>query len=193
MLAAAESKVLKGPASGTGGGDRRNYSLKGRIVSTSRNLAHRGFSARRVPRTKLLAISVAVLASLSITAVAVAAGTTLSTGRANVRGKTRTVVVNSAGVTLYALSGERPPKLKCINSACFKFWLPYKVSATAKLTKSKGISGTVGRLHRIKAKFYQVMLNGRPLYAFVGDNGKRGSAKGDGIKAFGGTWSVVSP
>ncbi len=159
---------------------------------TPRNLAHRGFSAGRAPRTTLAAILVAVLV-LSVTAVAVAAGTTLATGRATVNGKRRTVVVNSAGVTLYALSGERVGRLKCINSTCFKVWLPYKVSRTGKLTKSAGISGTVSRLRRVKAKFYQVMLNGRPLYTFAGDKNKEGSAKGNGIKAFGGTWSVVSP
>lgn len=160
---------------------------------TPRNLAHRGPSAGRAPRTKLAAGLVAVLVSLSITAAAVAAGTTLATGKAKVNGKTRTVVVNSGGVTLYALSGERVGKLKCINSTCFKVWLPYKVSATGKLTKASGISGTVSRLRRVKAKFYQVMLSGRPLYAYVGDKGKRGSAKGNGIRAFGGTWTVVSP
>lgn len=167
--------------------------LKGRIVFISRNLAHRGLSASRAPSTKLAAILVTVLVSLSITAVAVAAGTTLATGKAKVNGKTRTVVVNSAGLTLYALSGERVGNLKCINSTCFKIWLPYKVSRTAKLTKSSGISGRVSLLRRVKAKFYQVMLNGHPLYTFVGDNGKRGSAKGNGIRAFGGTWSVLSP
>jgi predicted lipoprotein with Yx(FWY)xxD motif len=38
-----------------------------------------------------------------------------------------------------------------------------------------------------------VTLNGRPLYTFALDKGKKGSAKGEGIVAFGGTWHVVTP
>jgi len=54
-----------------------------------------------------------------------------------------------------------------------------------------GISGTLSKLHRVKSKFYQVMLHGASLYRFIGDKGKKGSALGQGIKAFGGTWAVV--
>jgi predicted lipoprotein with Yx(FWY)xxD motif len=132
----------------------------------------------------------AILAMASMTAVAVAAGsTTLATGKASVKGKTKTVVVDSSGVTLYTLSGESAGHLKCVSSACLKAWPPDKVSATAKVTKAKGISGAASKLHR--GTFYQVTLNGRPLYRFVGDAGKKGSAKGEGITAFGGTWHVV--
>jgi predicted lipoprotein with Yx(FWY)xxD motif len=63
------------------------------------------------------------------------------------------------------------------------------VSAHAKLTKARGVKGTVSKLHR--AGFYQVMLNGHPLYRFLSDGGKKGSATGEGIAAFGGTWHVV--
>jgi predicted lipoprotein with Yx(FWY)xxD motif len=149
--------------------------------------------ARGLPGSRTLAVLVSVMAIASMAAAAVAAGTTLATGKATVKGKTKTVVVNSRGVTLYTLSGERVGKLKCVTTACFKVWPPYKVSATAKLTKAKGISGTIGRLHRPKGKFYQVMLNGHPLYTFAPDAGEKGSAEGEGIKSFGGTWHVVSP
>lgn len=136
----------------------------------------------------------AVLAVTSIGAVAVAAvSATLTTGKATVKGKTRTVVVDSHGLTLYTLSGESVDHLKCVSTQCFNAWPPYKVSAAAKLTKSASISGKIGRLHRLKGKFYQVTLNGHSLYTFVGDAGKTGSAKGEGITAFGGTWHVVSP
>jgi predicted lipoprotein with Yx(FWY)xxD motif len=72
---------------------------------------------------------------------------------------------------------------------CFKFWPPYKVSANAKLTKAKGVKGTVSKLRR--GSFYQVMLNGHPLYRFLPDGDKKGSALGEGVTAFGGTWHVV--
>jgi predicted lipoprotein with Yx(FWY)xxD motif len=129
-----------------------------------------------------------------MSAVAIAAGThTLATGTASVNGTTKTVVVNAHGVTLYTLSGETAKHLKCTSAACLSAWPPYKVTAGARLTKTRAIRGTIGRLHRISARFYQVTLNGHPLYTFIGDSGQKGSAKGQGITAFGGTWHVVLP
>jgi predicted lipoprotein with Yx(FWY)xxD motif len=131
-----------------------------------------------------------VVASTATFAVA-ASTTTVGTAGVKVGGKSRTVVGDSSGATLYTLSGERVDHLKCVSSTCFGFWPPYKVSATAKLTKAKGISGTLSKLHRINGKFYQVVLNGQPLYRFAPDKGKKGSASGEGIQSFGGTWHVV--
>jgi predicted lipoprotein with Yx(FWY)xxD motif len=149
---------------------------------------------RRAAQLKTLGVAIVVLAAMS--AVAVAASTTLATRKASVKGKTKTVVVDARGATLYMLSGEsvgHRTRLKCLSSACLKAWPPYKTTRTAKLAKASGIKGTLGRLHRVKAKLYQVTLGGHPLYTFVGDNGKKGSAKGDGLTAFGGTWHVVAP
>jgi len=154
----------------------------------------RRFGVVRASRATTLGVLAAVLAVTSMSAVALAAGsTTLATGKATVKHTTKTVVVDSRGLTLYTLSGESVKNLKCVNATCFNVWPPYKVSGSAKLSKAPGVSGTIGRLHRIKGKFYQVMLNGHPLYTFAGDAGKKGSAKGEGITAFGGTWHVVSP
>ena len=97
--------------------------------------------------------------------------------------------------TLYTLSGEsvgRVTHLKCVNNSCFKVWPPLKTTASAKLTKASGVNGTLGKLQRVKGKFYQVTLDGHPLYTFAPDQGKKGSAKGEGVKAFGGTWNVVA-
>jgi predicted lipoprotein with Yx(FWY)xxD motif len=162
-------------------------------MSTPRSARGR-FGARRLPNSKTLGVLVAILAMASMTAVAVAAGsTTVATGKATVKSKTRIIVVDSSGMTLYTLSGESAGHLKCVSSACFRAWPPYTVSATAKLTQAKGVSGTLSKLHRVKNKIYQVMLNGHPLYRFSGDSGKMGAAKGEGITAFGGTFHVVAP
>ena len=153
------------------------------------------FRARRVPKSKMIAVCVAVLAIASMTGIAVAAGTTLGTGTARVTGKSKKVVVDSRGVTLYTLSGEtvgRVSHLKCVNNSCFKVWPPLKTTASAKLTKASGVNGTLGKLRRVKGKFYQVTLDGHPLYTFAPDGGQKGSAKGEGVKAFGGTWNVVA-
>ncbi len=145
----------------------------------------------RLPGSRLIALGVPVVAVGSMAGIAVAASTTLGTGMVKVNGKSKTVLVDSRGVTLYTLSGESVGHLKCVSSQCFGFWPPYEVSATATLTKAKGVTGTLSKLHRVKGKFYQVMLNGHPLYRFAPDTNKKGSALGEGIPSFGGTWHVV--
>lgn len=155
----------------------------------------RRFSGRRVPKSNTIAVCVALMAIASMTGTAVAAGTTLGTGTAQVSGKSKKVVLDSRGVTLYTLSGEsvgRVTHLKCVNNSCFKVWPPLKTTASGKLTKASGVNGTLGKLRRVKGKFYQVTLDGHPLYTFAPDGGNKGSAKGEGVKAFGGTWHVVA-
>ncbi len=134
--------------------------------------------------------------TLAMAGVAVAANPTVSKGTARVNGNNRSVVVNVNGQTVYTLSGERvgnPTVLKCINQTCFSIWLPVRTNANERLTKGPGVSGNVGRLRRVRANFYQVTLNGKPLYRYVGDANTKGNAKGQGIRSFGGTWSVVNP
>jgi predicted lipoprotein with Yx(FWY)xxD motif len=99
-----------------------------------------------------------------------------------------TIVVDSHGMTLYELKPETTRHLLCKTSQCFGFWPPLKTSKKATLSKASEISGKLGKLHR--AGFYQVTLDGRPLYHFSLDK-KKGQAVGQGIKTFGGTWHVV--
>ena len=142
---------------------------------------------------RIIGVGWAVVA-LSLAGVALASSPTLlQTGKSSVKGAQKTVVVDTRGMTLYTLSDERVGNLKCLTQACFGFWPPYKVSATEPLTKARGISGTLGRLRRVKGRFYQLMLNGHPLYRYSGDQNKKGSAKGEGIKSYGGTWHVATP
>jgi predicted lipoprotein with Yx(FWY)xxD motif len=98
--------------------------------------------------------------------------------------------VNSRGVALYTLSGATKSHFKCASSLCFGFWPPMKVhSAHAKLTKGPGVKGKLGIVHR--SGFFQVTLNGHPLYMFSVDKGRKGIAMGEGVVSFGGTWHVV--
>jgi predicted lipoprotein with Yx(FWY)xxD motif len=147
-------------------------------------------TSSRTRRLTVLAVSVAALA-VAGTAIA-ASAPTLQIGKAKVRGQTKNVVVQIQGLTLYTLSDERVGNLKCLNNACFSIWPPYKVPASGALTKAPGISGTLARLKRVRGGFYQLMLNGRPLYRYNGDSSK-GQANGQGIRSYGGTWSVVTP
>jgi predicted lipoprotein with Yx(FWY)xxD motif len=97
------------------------------------------------------------------------------------------ILANSKGQTLYELGGETSHHLLCTSTACFHFWPPYKVSKNAKLT-SAGVKGKLSKIHR--SGFYQVTLNGIPLYRFSLDM-HAGQATGQGVKSFGGTWHVV--
>jgi hypothetical protein len=58
------------------------------------------------------------------------------------------------------------------------------------VTAAKGIKGKLGVLHR--SGFFQVTLNGHPLYTFKLDNAKKGNTTGEGIVSFGGTWHVIA-
>lgn len=147
-------------------------------------------------RRLALTLGVTIVALAGIAAIALAAATTVGTGTAKVSGKNKTVVVDSRGVTLYTLSGEsvgRNTTLKCLTKACFAIWPPLKTTANAKLTKPRSVKGTLSKLRRVKGGFYQVTLDGRPLYTFSGDSSKKGSAAGEGIRSFGGTWRVATP
>ncbi len=104
----------------------------------------------------------------------------------------KTIVVDSHGLTVYALSPETTRHLLCTKAnGCFKFWPPVTVSsAKASLTAAIGVKGKLGVLHR--DGLFQVTLAGRPVYRFAGDASKRGNAKGQGLHGFGGVWHVVS-
>jgi predicted lipoprotein with Yx(FWY)xxD motif len=104
---------------------------------------------------------------------------------------TEAIVVDTHGVAVYTLSGENAHSLKCTSKACLGFWPPVKVhSSHVKLTKGPGVKGKLGTLHR--NGFFQLTLNGRPLYNFMLDKDKKGIAMGEGVVSFGGTWHVVA-
>jgi predicted lipoprotein with Yx(FWY)xxD motif len=109
----------------------------------------------------------------------------------SVKGRTMSIAVNGQVQTLYALGGESLAKLKCISAQCLKTWPAFRVpSANTKVAVAKGVPGQVSILTRIKAKLFQVMLDRHPLYTYSGDSGS--SAKGQGIKSYGGSWHVIT-
>jgi predicted lipoprotein with Yx(FWY)xxD motif len=99
------------------------------------------------------------------------------------------ILVDSRGRTLYVLSADLAGKSKCFG-ACAQNWPPLR--ASRKPTVGTGLKASkVGTIRRSDGK-PQVTYNRHPLYRFVGDT-KPGQTHGQGIVAFGGRWTVVSP
>jgi predicted lipoprotein with Yx(FWY)xxD motif len=151
--------------------------------------AERGIPVRPGRIAALCVAAVAGLAVAALAGLAVAKSFTLNVAKdVQVKGKSESVVVGANGKSVYTLSGETSRHLLCNSQTCFGFWPPLKVAKNASLTKAPGVGGKLGTIHR--SGFFQVTLNGRPVYNFGGD-GKR-QANGEGIKSFGGTWHVVA-
>jgi predicted lipoprotein with Yx(FWY)xxD motif len=109
-------------------------------------------------------------------------GAVVKTGSSSALGAT--VLTDSAGMTLYALSGEHEGKFICTTSACVAIWHPLSAAGTP--------GGSVGSLGRVKRPdgTEQVTYKGMPLYTFAQDR-QPGEAKGEGIKDVG-TWKAVT-
>jgi predicted lipoprotein with Yx(FWY)xxD motif len=97
-----------------------------------------------------------------------------------------TILVNSQGMTLYALSGENGSHFICTSTECVAIWHPLKASGLGTP------SGSVTSLATVKRPdgTVQVTYKGMPLYTFAQDT-TAGETKGQGVKDVG-TWSVVS-
>lgn len=93
-----------------------------------------------------------------------------------------TILVDSHGMTLYSLSGERGGKFICTSGACTQVWHPLTGSTAGAGVRSLG---TVKRPDGTE----QVTYRGIPLYTFAQDRAP-GEANGQGIKDVG-TWSAV--
>jgi predicted lipoprotein with Yx(FWY)xxD motif len=109
---------------------------------------------------------------------------TVSTGQADVKGKTETVLVNAKGLTLYYDTHDSPGKATC-TGGCAKFWPPLLVhgSFSAPASLKAGLKVFQG------ANGPQLEYYGHPLYTFSGDT-KPGQANGQGIA---GIWYVATP
>ncbi len=108
----------------------------------------------------------------------------VSTGTSN---KSHKVLVTSAGLPVYLLTGDSKSHPECTSSKCLSFWPAVRTKST-KPTLGKGVTGKVGVWHHNNMN--QVTLNGHPLYTYAADSA--GSASGQGLKSFGGTWLLLT-
>ncbi len=98
-----------------------------------------------------------------------------------------TVLVNSAGRTLYTLSADQGGKVTCTSSACTSVWPPLLLPSGTSAPTGSGVTSTLLGTVKTPSGQMQVTYNNWPLYTFSGDSGP-GQAKGQGINSFGGVW-----
>jgi predicted lipoprotein with Yx(FWY)xxD motif len=96
-----------------------------------------------------------------------------------------TVLTDSAGMTLYRLSGERAGSFICTSAACLQAWHPVKARTSGAI--GAGVS-SLGAVKRPDGSM-QVTYQGMPLYTFAQD--RPGQANGQGFKDVG-TWNAVT-
>jgi len=105
-----------------------------------------------------------------------------------------TVLVNTAGKTIYSPEQEARGRILCTGS-CLAFWLPVTVKTAAGLHAPGGVTGVLGTIHRRDDGLTQLTYNGRPLYTFRLDR-SAGQAHGSNFAdSFGGTsftWRAVT-
>ena len=99
------------------------------------------------------------------------------------------VLVDRQGHTLYLFGRDSGTTSACLG-ACAANWPPLRVGR-APLVGSGAKRSDVGTTRRPDGES-QLTYDGHPLYTFVNDR-KPGETKGEGIKAFGGSWFAVSP
>ena len=93
------------------------------------------------------------------------------------------VLVDTTGKTVYVLSADGPNKSTCATS-CLALWPAVPPGQAAHVT---GMVSSTTTPDGTKI----ATVAGHPVYTFSQDQGP-GDVKGEGIKAFGGTWYAVS-
>ena len=98
------------------------------------------------------------------------------------------IIVNSHGRTLYLFEKDRKGKSACYGQ-CAALWPPLITSGKPRVSNGARAS-LIGTTKRSDGRL-QVTYNHHPLYTFAKDK-KAGQTNGEGLKAFGAHWYVVS-
>ena len=98
------------------------------------------------------------------------------------------VLVDAQGRTLYQFGADMGTTSAC-SGACAQNWPPLMVSGTP--TGGNGAKASLVATTTRSGGTQQVTYNGHPVYLFVGDH-KAGDTNGQGLNAFGGTWSALT-
>ena len=99
-----------------------------------------------------------------------------------------TVLVTTAGLTLYWFAKDTPRRSDCTGS-CVSYWPPVLGSVTAAAGTS--LPHGFGTIKRANGK-RQATYDGHPLYTYAGDTAA-GQINGNDLTASGGLWWAVTP
>jgi predicted lipoprotein with Yx(FWY)xxD motif len=98
------------------------------------------------------------------------------------------ILVDGTGRTLYLFEQDQGSASSCYG-ACAGGWPPYTTTGAPRA--GAGVSASLlGTTTRTDGKT-EVTYHGHPLYYFAGDR-KPGDTNGEGLKAFGAEWYVLS-
>src|SRR4051794_32894321 len=138
-----------------------------------------------MPRRLGFAFTAAVLASVLLVPSALAATARVSSGSTSMG----SVLVDGHGRSLYMFAPDTRKKSAC-SGACVQNWPPLTTTRDPKA--GSGVSASkLDTIKRSDGKL-QVTYSGHPLYRFIAD-GAAGDVNGQGINAFGGRWSLLTP
>jgi predicted lipoprotein with Yx(FWY)xxD motif len=144
--------------------------------------------------TSLLSGALAVGGFAAASATASVHRAPAAAAQAGVTVKTRhtslgTFLVDAQGRTLYLFKKDHASGKSTCYHACAKEWPPYKTAGKPQAAGrvKASLLGTTKRHNGTK----QVTYNGSPLYYFDEDK-KIGQRRGEGLKEFGGEWTVIS-
>jgi predicted lipoprotein with Yx(FWY)xxD motif len=151
-------------------------------TSTTPTATHAAAPATQASSTAP-ATTATLKASTAATSPAAAASATVLTASNATLGKT--ILVNSAGLTLYTYGKDTSGTSNC-TGGCATAWPPLSPGSGTP-TGGAGITGTLATITRSDGA-KQVTYNGKPLYTFESD-GSAGAATGDGVNSF----SVATP
>ena len=188
---AAAAAARRGGVGGTsdrvrgGGAGATSAAVRGRrpdwlTAGVSRPLAAAGTAVVSVVALGLLGGALAAAGSAASTASSTSSSAALKT--ASIGGMT--VLVNSAGRTLYWFAPDTSNKSACYGS-CAAYWPP----VPGPLKAGPGVTGTLATITRTDGST-QETYNGHPLYTYIGDSGP-GQAHGNNLNLNGGLWHVV--
>jgi predicted lipoprotein with Yx(FWY)xxD motif len=114
---------------------------------------------------------------------------TVMTATATVDGASKTILVDSKGMTLYYFTPDKGGKVTC-KGACLAAWPALLLPAgTTQPSAGAGVTGTLATVANDEAKGTQVLYNNWPLYYYIKDK-KPGDTTGQNV---GGKWFVVPP
>jgi predicted lipoprotein with Yx(FWY)xxD motif len=139
------------------------------------------------PATSSPAAAPAATQASSPAATSQAAGTAL-VSLAAISGIPGQALVGSNGRTLYLFQADKNGTSAC-SGACAAAWPPDIVTGTPQAGSgvNPSLLGTITRPDGTR----QITYDGHPLYYFAADTAG-GSAHGQGVKAFGAEWYVIS-